>query len=112
MTPNPWPPAARPRRNRRHPWLRRLTAEHRLTVDDLIWPVFAQEGTGQRTPILSMPGVERLSVDLLVEAVRDAAALGVPAVAVFPVTAPADKSPDGDEATNPGNLACRAHPRD
>ncbi len=104
----PWPPVARPRRNRRHPWLRRLTAESRLTVDDLIWPVFAQEGAGQRTPIKSMPGVERLSVDLLVEAVREAAALGVPAVAIFPVTAPADKSPDGDEATNPGNLACRA----
>ena len=105
---NPWPPVARPRRNRRHPWLRRLTAQHRLTVDDLIWPVFVQEGTGQQTPILSMPGVERLSVDLLVEAVREAAGLGVPAVAIFPVTAPADKSPDGDEATNPQNLACRA----
>ena len=105
---NPWPPVARPRRNRRHPWLRRLTAEYRLTVDDLIWPVFAQEGAGQRTPIKSMPGVERLSVDLLVEAIREAAGLGVPAVAIFPVTAPADKSPDGDEATNPQNLACRA----
>ena len=105
---NPWPPVARPRRNRRHLWLRRLTAQHRLTVEDLIWPVFVQEGSGQRTPILSMPGVERLSVDLLVEAVREAAGLGVPAVAIFPVTAPADKSPDGDEATNPQNLACRA----
>ena len=105
---NPWPPVHRPRRNRRHAWLRRLTAQHRLTVDDLIWPVFVQEGSGQRTPILSMPGVERLSVDLLVEAVREAAGLGVPAVAIFPVTAPADKSPDGDEATNPQNLACRA----
>jgi len=105
---NFWPPVHRPRRNRRHPWLRRLTAQHRLTVDDLIWPVFVQEGSGQRTPILSMPGVERLSVDLLVEAIREAAALGVPAVAIFPVTARADKSPDGDEATNPQNLACRA----
>ena len=85
-----------------------MTAEYRLTVDDLIWPVFAQEGAGQRSPIKSMPGVERLSVDLLVEAVREAAGLGVPAVAIFPVTAPADKSADGDEATNPGNLACRA----
>ena len=105
---NPWPPVSRPRRNRRHPWLRRLTAQHRLTVDDLIWPVFVQEGSNQRTPILSMPGVERLSVDLLVEAVREAAGLGVPSVAIFPVTAPADKSPEGDEATNPQNLACRA----
>ena len=70
--------------------------------------MFVQEGSGQRTQILSMPGVERLSVDLLVEAIREAASLGVPAVAIFPVTAPADKSPDGDEATNPQNLACRA----
>src|SRR5947209_20015446 len=98
----------RPRRNRRHEWSRRLVAEHRLTVHDLIWPVFVQDGTGQRTPVASMPGVERLSVDVLVEAVGQARALGIPAVALFPVTDPAKKTPDGDEALNPDNLVCRA----
>jgi porphobilinogen synthase len=103
-----FPPTHRPRRNRRHPWLRRLTAQHRLTVDDLIWPVFVREGQGERTPIASMPGVERMSADLLAEAVAEAAGLGIPAVAIFPVTEPADKSADGGEAVNPENLACRA----
>jgi porphobilinogen synthase len=101
-------PLSRPRRNRRHPWLRRLVAEHRLTVDDLIWPVFIQEGTNQRTPIGSMPGVERLSIDLLVEAVREARDLGIPAVALFPVTPTEKKTPDGEEALNSENLVCRA----
>jgi porphobilinogen synthase len=101
-------PQLRPRRNRRHPWLRRLVAEHRLSADDLIWPVFVQDGNKQRTPIPSMPGVERLSVDLLTDAVREARDLGIPAVALFPVTPPAKKTPDGDEALNPENLVCRA----
>lgn len=96
------------RRVRRWDWSRRLVRENRLSVDDLIWPVFVQEGTGQRTPIASMPGVERLSIDLLVEAATEAAALGIPAMAIFPVTDPAKKSPDGDEALNPENLVCRA----
>ena len=101
-------PSTRLRRTRRHPWLRRLVAEHRLTVDDLIWPVFVQEGSNQRTPIASMPGVERLSIDLLVEAVRAARDLGIPAVALFPVTPLEKKTADGDEAVNPDNLVCRA----
>jgi porphobilinogen synthase len=100
--------ATRLRRNRRHEWSRRLLAEHQLTVNDFIWPVFVQEGTGQRTPVASMPGVERVSVDVLSEAVGQARTLGIPAVALFPVTDPARKTPDGDEALNPDNLVCRA----
>ena len=101
-------PLTRPRRNRRHPWLRRLVAENGLTPDDFIWPVFIQEGAKQRTPVPSMPGVDRLSLDLLVDSVKEARDLGIPAVALCPAT-PADrKSPDGDEALNPENLVCRA----
>jgi porphobilinogen synthase len=101
-------PNTRLRRVRRWDWSRRLVRENRLAVDDLIWPVFVQEGENRRTPIASMPGVERLSADLLVEAVAEAADLGIPAVAVFPATDPAKKTPDGDEAVNPNNLVCRA----
>ncbi|MEM9731429.1 MAG: porphobilinogen synthase [Myxococcota bacterium] len=101
-------PSTRMRRNRTTDWVRRLTREASLSSDDLIWPVFVQEGNGERTPILSMPGVERLSVDLLIDAVGEAKALGIPAVAVFPVTPPDRKTPSGKEATNPDNLVCRA----
>jgi porphobilinogen synthase len=96
------------RRNRRDGWSRRLVRENVLTTDDLIWPVFVREGSGERTEIGSMPGVYRLTVDLLVDAVREARDLGVPAVALFPVTDPKDKSPDGEESFNPDNLVCRA----
>src|ERR1700704_3912928 len=101
-------PTTRLRRNRREAWSRRLVAEHKLSVDDLIWPVFVQEGNSARTPVESMPGVDRLSVDLLVEAVKQARDLGIPAVALFPETDPKSKTPDGREAYNPGNLVCRA----
>ena len=101
-------PRTRMRRNRRDDWSRRLTRENTLAVDDLIWPCFVQEGDNQRTAIASMPGVERLSIDLLVEAAHRAAELGVPALAVFPVTDPKDKTPDGEEAANPDNLVNRA----
>jgi len=100
-------PATRLRRVRRWDWSRRLVREHHLTVNDLIWPVFVQEGTNLRTPISSMPGVERLTVDLLVDAVADAADLGISAIAIFPATDPTRKTPDGDEAANPDNLVCR-----
>ena len=100
-------PATRPRRARRHPWMRDLVAEHKLTPHDLIWPVFVQDGPGS-TPIASMPGVSRVSIDTLVAEVARVRKLGVPAVAIFPVTPPAKKSPDGDEALNPENLVCRA----
>jgi porphobilinogen synthase len=106
----PWGqfPQTRLRRLRRYDWSRRLVAESRLAVDDLIWPLFVREGQNRREPIGSMPGVERLSVDLLVEAVGTAAELGIPAVALFPAVDPEKKSPDADEATNPENLVCRA----
>lgn len=101
-------PRTRMRRNRRDDWSRRLVRENHLTANDLIWPCFVQEGEGQRSAIASMPGVERLTIDLLVEETQRAAAAGVPAVAVFPVTDPEDKTPDGEEAFNPDNLVCRA----
>ena len=101
-------PATRLRRLRRYDWSRRLVAECRLTVDDLIWPLFVHEGQNKRQSVASMPGVERLSIDLLVDAVGTAVELGIPAVAVFPVTEPAKKTPEAEEATNPDNLVCRA----
>ncbi|HEX3208297.1 MAG TPA: porphobilinogen synthase [Geminicoccaceae bacterium] len=101
-------PVTRLRRNRRDPWSRRLVAEHRLDTADLIWPVFVLEGRERREPVTSMPGVERLSIDLLLIALSEAAALGIPAVALFPVTPEALKSADGAEAINPDNLICRA----
>jgi porphobilinogen synthase len=96
------------RRNRRWDWSRRLVSENGITADDLIWPVFVQDGDNQRTPVASMPGVERLSIDLLVEAVVAAGELGIPAIAIFPATDPAKKTPDAAEAMNPENLICRA----
>ncbi|QQS12101.1 MAG: porphobilinogen synthase [Rhodospirillales bacterium] len=101
-------PTTRMRRNRRADWSRRLVAETKLTVDDLIWPVFVQEGVNARSAVASMPGVDRLSVDLFVDAVRMARDLGIPAVAIFPEVDPAAKTPDAREAHNPDNLVCRA----
>ena len=95
------------RRNRSSEWVRRLTRESEVTPDDLIWPLFVQEGTKARTAVPSMPGVERLSIDLVVDAVGQAKSLGIPAVAIFPVTPQELKSDDGKEATNPDNLVCR-----
>ena len=101
-------PTTRMRRNRGSDWSRRLVAETRLSVDDLIWPVFVQEGQNERTPVVSMPGVDRLTIDLFVEAAKEARDLGIPAVAIFPETDPAAKTPDAREAYNPDNLVCRA----
>jgi porphobilinogen synthase len=101
-------PLVRPRRLRRSPWLRRLTAEHRLAPSDLIWPAFVVEEQKQRDPIASMPGVDRFSIDQLVEEVGQAKELGIPAVALFPVTPAGKKTADGREAINRGNLICRA----
>lgn len=101
-------PATRLRRNRRHGWSRRLVREHRLTADDLIWPVFVHAGQQRREAIGSMPGVERLSIDLVVEAVGGAIEVGIPAVALFPVTEPGKKTDDAREAVNPDNLVCQA----
>jgi len=101
-------PATRMRRNRAHPWIRRLVAETRLSVDDLIWPIFVVEGNDQRQAIPSMPGVDRLSIDLLSEEVSKASELGIPAIALFPYIDPTLKFPDGREAVNPDNIVCRA----
>jgi porphobilinogen synthase len=100
-------PIARPRRLRVSPWIRNMVSEHRVTANDLIWPVFIQEGNNLRTPIASMPGVERLSIDLLTLAVKEARDLGIPAIALFPATPANLKTQDGEEAFNPENLVCR-----
>ena len=101
-------PAIRMRRNRAADWSRRLTRETTLTVDDLIWPLFVTAGKESRLPILSMPGVDRLSVDLAVKAAEEARDLRIPVVALFPATDPKLKSEDGREALNPDNLVCQA----
>ena len=96
------------RRLRRHDWTRRLVAENTLSAADLIWPLFVVDGDNQRQPIASMPGVERLSIDLAVKAAEEAASLGIPVIALFPNTDPKLKSEDAREAVNPNNLICRA----
>ena len=101
-------PQTRMRRVRRHDWSRRLVREQSLSVDDLIWPLFIREGSGAREAIVSMPSVERLSIDLIIEAVGDAVKLGIPAVALFPATDPKLKTPECEEAINGENLVCRA----
>jgi porphobilinogen synthase len=101
-------PSTRLRRLRRYDWSRRLVAESHLSVDDLIWPLFVHEGANRREAVASMPGVERLSIDLLVEAVGVGIQLGIPAVAIFPVVDPAKKTPEAQEAVRAENLVCRA----
>ena len=100
-------PTTRLRRVRQFDWSRRMVAEHGLTVSDLIWPVFVTEGTGKSVDVDSMPGVQRHSIDRLVEAIKQAADLGIPAVAVFPETDPAKKTEGAEEAWNSDNLVCR-----
>jgi porphobilinogen synthase len=101
-------PTTRMRRMRRDDFSRRLMRETTLTPDDFIYPVFVLEGSGQREAVPSMPGIERLSIDLLVEEAQIIARLGVPAMALFPVTPPEAKSEDAREAFNPDGLAQRA----
>jgi porphobilinogen synthase len=101
-------PATRLRRLRRTGWSRRLVAENALSPSDLIWPVFLVDGQKRRDPIASMPGVDRISVDLVPAAAEEACRLGIPVIALFPYTDPARRTPDGKEALNPDNLVCRA----
>jgi porphobilinogen synthase len=101
-------PATRLRRLRRHGFLRELTRETLLTPADLIYPVFVLDGTGRREPVASMPGVERLSVDLLIGQAREAASLGIPAIALCPVIEAGLKSDNAAEAWNPDGLVPRA----
>lgn len=104
-------PLTRMRRLRRHAWVRDLVAEHRLTSQDLIWPLFVLDGSGRAEAVASLPGVERLSIDLLLEQVAAAVDFGIRLIALFPVTPAECKSPDGEEAFNPNNLICRATAR-
>ena len=101
-------PTTRMRRMRHDAFSRRMMRETTLTPDDFIYPVFVLEGSGEREPVPSMPGVERMSIDLLVEEAQAIAALGVPAMAIFPVTPMSAKSLDAREAFNPDGLAQRA----
>lgn len=98
----------RMRRNRKSDWSRRLVAENRLTTDDLIWPVFVTSGENTVEPVVSMPGVNRYSVDLIPSVIEKAEALSIPLVAFFPNTPVEKKSNDGAESVNPGNLICSA----
>ncbi len=108
VMPAPGFPATRLRRTRQADWTRRLVQEHKLTISDLIWPIFIVDGENQRTPIPSMPGVERLSTDEAVRAAEEAAELGIPALALFPYTDPGLRNDEASEAFNPDNLVCRA----
>ena len=100
--------SVRMRRNRRSEWARRMVREHVLTTDDLIWPMFVMDGTNARTPVPSMPGVERLSVDEIAREAARAAKLNIPCIALFPYTDPKLRDETGSEALNPDNLVCRA----
>jgi porphobilinogen synthase len=101
-------PTARHRRTRQSAQIRALVQENTLSVGDLIWPIFVRDGEGIAEPVSSMPGVNRLSVDKIVEAAREAADLGIPAICLFPYTDPALKTETCEEAWNPDNLSNRA----
>jgi len=100
-------PHSRPRRLRRDAFSRDLVREHRLSAADLIYPVFVLDGQNRREAVASMPGVERLSLDLLLPVAEDCVALGIPAMALFPVIDQSLKTPDGREALNPDGLVPR-----
>ena len=101
-------PTTRMRRLRQSDWSRRMVRQTSLSTDDLIWPIFVAGGQYLEEPIASMPGVNRMSIDMVGLAAKEAAALGIPCIALFPYTAPHDRSADGREALNPDNLVCRA----
>ncbi len=101
-------PATRLRRTRASGWSRAMHRETSLSPADLIWPLFVTQGSGVEEPIPSLPGVSRWSVDRIAVRAKEAAALGIPCVALFPNTEPERRSADGAEALNPDNLMCRA----
>ncbi|MCA0872152.1 porphobilinogen synthase [Seohaeicola saemankumensis] len=101
-------PATRLRRARQTPGIRGLVRENYLATGDLIWPVFVREGKGEEEPVPSMPGVMRRSVDKIAEAAREAQALGIPAMCIFPYTPLEQRTEDCAEAWNPDNIANRA----
>ena len=108
MTIPPRFPAARPRRLRRSPALRALVRESSLSPADFIWPVFVMAGRDEETPVPSMPGVTRKTVDRIASAAKEAHSLGIGAICLFPYTAMADRTEDCAEAWNPDNLSNRA----
>ncbi|WP_127960025.1 porphobilinogen synthase [Serratia microhaemolytica] len=101
-------PARRLRRLRRHDFSRRLVAEHQLTVNDLIYPVFIMEGNNRQEQVSSMPGVSRMTLDLLLKEAEAAAKLGIPVLSLFPVIEPSLKTLNAEEAYNPNGLVQRA----
>jgi porphobilinogen synthase len=101
-------PAVRPRRMRRDPFSRALMRENTITASDLIYPVFILDGDNQRQQVASMPGVERVSIDLLMDVAAECVQLGIPVLALFPVVDASLKTYDGVEATNPDGLVPRA----
>jgi porphobilinogen synthase len=101
-------PKTRMRRNRLYDWSRRLVAENDLTSNDFILPIFVGMGKGHADPIPSMPGVNRISVDLLDDSVGEAQEAGIPAIVIFPEIDPTKKTPDAQEALNPDNLVCQS----
>ena len=107
ITPSQYP-AVRMRRMRRDPFSRALMRENVVTPSDLIYPVFILDGQNQRQQVASMPGVERVSIDLLLKVAEEAVALGIPVLALFPVVDASLKTYDGIEATNPDGLVPRA----
>ncbi len=106
--PAPGFPATRLRRNRQADWSRRLMQENTLSSSDFIWPIFLADGENTRTAVPSMPGVDRLSINLAVAAAAEAAELGIPVIALFPYTDPSLRTEDAAEALNPQNLVCQA----
>jgi len=98
----------RPRRNRKAEWARRMVRENVLTTDDLIWPLFVTAGHNTRTPVASMPGVDRLTVDQAVRDAERAMKLNIPCLALFPYTDPTLRDEQGSEAVNPDNLVCQS----
>jgi porphobilinogen synthase len=108
LAPTPLDLAIRPRRNRKAEWARRLVRENVLTTDDLIWPMFVVDGSNTRTPVASMPGVDRLTVDQAVRDAERAMKLDIPCIALFPYTEPSLRDETGSEALNPNNLVCQS----
>ena len=100
--------AIRPRRNRKAEWARRLVRENVLTTNDLIWPMFVVDGHNRRTPVASMPDVDRLTVDQAVRDAERAMKLEIPCIALFPYTEPSLRDENGSEALNPNNLVCQS----
>jgi len=98
----------RMRRNRKSEWARRLVRENVLTTDDLIWPLFVADGVNRRTPVASMPGVDRISVDQSVRDAERAVKLDIPCIALFPYTEPSLRDENGSEALNANNLVCQS----